>query len=243
MHGRVTSLLIALTIPTLAQAQIPEKFENLQVFPKDVPRAQLVQRMREFSFALGVRCEHCHTEPSPGVANRYASDVRPAKVQARAMLKMVSTINNTMLTQLPSHATPAVSVECVTCHRGSAIPKTLQTTLFETAIDKGVAAAIAQYRELRKTELGNGRYNFGEWEINELSRRLNESQRPEAAMAILEMNGEFYPSSGAIDYLLGELHRAAGDRDKAIARYRAAVAKAPDNDNAKRRLEELESKR
>lgn len=33
---------------------------NLQVLPKDIPKAQLVQTMRGFAMGLGVRCEHCH---------------------------------------------------------------------------------------------------------------------------------------------------------------------------------------
>lgn len=118
MHARYTAALLVTVLTSIANAQIPETFENLQVFPLGVPRPELVQRMREFSFALGVRCAHCHTEAVEGVANRYASDARPAKVQARAMLRMVAAINGTLLTQLPSHAAPAVQVDCVTCHRG-----------------------------------------------------------------------------------------------------------------------------
>ena len=56
------------------------------------------------------------------------------------------------------------------------------------------------------------------------------------------MNGEFYPRSAAIDVMIGELHRQAGDRDKAIQRYRAALTEEPDNGAAKARLEELERK-
>lgn len=242
MHVRLTLVLVALLAPRLTAAQIPEKFENLQVFPSDIPRGQLVQRMREFSFALGVRCEHCHTEPSPGVTNRYKSDALRPKAQARAMLKMVATINTSLLPQLPSHATPAVTVDCVTCHRGLAIPKTMQTTLFEITTEKGAAAAIEKYRELRRTSLGGGSYSFGEWEINELARRLTEGKRPDDALAILLMNAEFYPSSGAIDFMLGDLYRGKGERDKAIERYRAALAKAPEHEGAKRRLEELTAK-
>ena len=44
-----------------AAPQIPEKFENLQFFPKDIARDSLINIMRGFSFALGVRCQHCHT--------------------------------------------------------------------------------------------------------------------------------------------------------------------------------------
>ena len=55
----VTALVLA-AAPARAAGQIPEKFENLQYFPKDIPRDSLVQTMRGFSFALGVRCHYCH---------------------------------------------------------------------------------------------------------------------------------------------------------------------------------------
>lgn len=242
MHVRCTLTLIAALATSTAAAQIPETFDNLQVLPADVPRAELVQRMREFSFALGVRCEHCHTEQAEGVVNRYASDARPAKTQARAMLRMVSAINGTLLAQLPSRATPTVRVDCVTCHRGLALPKTLQTTLFEVATSAGGPAAVTRYRELRKSDMGSGRYNFGQWEINELARRLTQAGNIDAAMAMLEVNAEFYPASAEIDVLIGELHRTRGETEKALGRYRAALGKDPQHLMAKRRLQELEAK-
>jgi tetratricopeptide (TPR) repeat protein len=242
MHARLTVTLAFALVASRVDAQIPEKFENLQIFPKDVARGELVQRMREFSFALGVRCEHCHVEPATDLANRFASDAKSTKVQARAMLKMVASINGTLLPQLPSHASPAVQVDCVTCHRGLPIPKTLQTTLLEVATAEGGAAAAARYRELRKTNLTTGRYNFGEWEINELARRLAQSGNLDAAVIMLDANAEFYPASADIDVLLGELHLKRGQKDLALARFRAALTKAPDHERAKLRLQELEAK-
>ena len=47
--------------------------------------------MREFSFALNVRCQYCHTG-GDGISFEgvnFASDEKPAKVKARAMLRMV----------------------------------------------------------------------------------------------------------------------------------------------------------
>ena len=228
--------------PVAAQAPpAPWKGENLQYFPKDIARPALVQRMREFSFALGVRCQYCHTGGDgvsfDGVV--FASDDKVAKVKARAMLRMVDQLNNTMLAALPSRAEPRVTVGCATCHRGLALPKSLQTTLLEIVNSKSAEAAVAKYRELRRDDLVAGKYNFDEWETNELARRLTEAGDTAAAIAILELNGEFYPKSADIDFTLGELHRGRGENDKAIARYRAALEKAPQHQGAKRRLSEL----
>jgi len=145
------------------------------------------------------------------------------------------------LAQLPSRAQPRVVVDCATCHRGVALPKSLQTALFEIVDAQGAPAAIAKYRELR-TDAALGRYNFGEWETNELARRLSEAGKTDAAIAILEMNGEFYPASADIDVFIGELYRRLGERDKAIQRYRAALAKSPQHGMARQRLDELEKK-
>jgi lipopolysaccharide biosynthesis regulator YciM len=122
------------------------------------------------------------------------------------------------------------------------LPKTLQTTLFEIVARDGAQAAVARYRQLRRDDTLSGRYNFGEWEINELARRLKEGGQDEAAIALMEMNGEFYPKSASIDWDLGELHRLRGDTARALARYRAALEKAPQMEQARRRIEELEKK-
>jgi len=197
------TLLVYMLAQALAAA--PWKAENLQVFPRDISRAELTQRMREFSFALGVRCQYCHAGGNgvtfDGVS--FSSDEKPANKQARAMLRMVEQLNTVALAQLPSHAQPKVVVECSTCHRGVAIPKSLQTTLFEIAQSQGGPAAVAKYRELRRDAV-MGQYNFGEWEINELARRLTEAKNPKAALAVLEMNLEYYPTSTALPQLIAE---------------------------------------
>jgi len=243
---RLFVLAVAALAAAPASAQSPQppwKGENLQYFPLDITRDRLIQRMREFSFALGVRCQYCHAGGDgisfDGVS--FPSDEKSAKTTARAMLRMLDQINNALLTQLPTRAQPRVVVDCATCHRGVALPKSLQTTLFDIVEAQGVVPAIAKYRELRKDAL-LGRYDFGEWEVNELARRLAEAGKSEAAIAVLEMNSEFYPDSADVDVLIGEQFRRLGDRDKAIQRYRAALTKAPENGVAKQRLQELEKK-
>src|SRR5262249_32531943 len=152
---------------------------------------------------------------------------------------MVEQLNTVTLAQLPSRAEPRVVVDCATCHRGVAIPRSLQTTLFEIIQTKGTAAAVAKYRELRADAV-LGRYNFGEWEMNELARRLAQAGKSQEAIAMLELNGEFYPAAAEIDVLIGEQYQKLGDRDTARQRYRAALVKAPQNDMIKQHLAELE---
>jgi len=238
----VLAAVMACAAPSAAQSPpAPWKGTNLQYFPKDISRERLTQRMREFSFSLGVRCQHCHAGGNgvsfEGVS--FASDDKPAKTTARAMLRMIDQLNDVTLAQLPSRAQPRVVVDCATCHRGVPLPKSLQTTLFELVEVQGAPAAVAKYRELRG-ESALGRYNFGEWEINELARRLSEAGKTEAAIAMLEMNGEFYPASAEIDVLVGEQYRRLGNRAMAAQRYRAALVKSPQHPMAKQRLEELE---
>jgi Photosynthetic reaction centre cytochrome C subunit len=241
MGLRLFALTAAFALAWPAAAQPPWKARNLQYFPGDIDRPALIQRMREFSFSLGVRCQYCHAG-GDGVSLEgvdFPSDDKPAKLKARAMLRMTDQINTTILPQLPSRAEPRVEVSCATCHHGLPLPKTLQTTLFEIAEKDGAAAAVARYRKLRNEDTLSGRYNFGEWEISELARRLVDAKDPTAAIAMLEMNGEFYPKSASIDFQLGELHRAGGDRAKALQRYKQALEKDPSNAAIKQRIAEM----
>ena len=246
MKYTLFSIGAAVALGTSLSAQLPDqatwKPKNLQYFPADITRDALVQRMREFSFALNVRCQFCHAG-GDGVSFDgvdFGSDEKPAKRKARAMLKMTDQINNSLLTQIPDREAPRVVVECSTCHRGRRTPKSMQTMLFEMIEGQGVEAAVARYRELRASDTLSGRYNFTEWEINELARRLVQAKNTAAAIAILEMNGEFNPKSPEIDFQIGELHRGRGERDKALARYRKALEKAPNHPAVKARIAELE---
>src|SRR4026207_1390122 len=102
----------------------PPPLQNLQVFPKDTPRAQAVTAMQAFSAALGVTCNHCHVFNGPGdPMNDFAGDTKPTKTVARAMMRMVREINPPVRKPVPPKPTDQVAaVGCATCHRGKAIP-------------------------------------------------------------------------------------------------------------------------
>jgi tetratricopeptide (TPR) repeat protein len=236
-------VLFTLVGAARAAAQIPENFENLQILPKDIPRDQLIGAMRAFALGLGVRCQYCHVERTPGggadgLDLDFKSDQKPTKEKARLMLRMVGTVNDSILTKLASRSDPPVRVQCVTCHRGSALPRTLDAVLAETIAKQGVDSAIAQYRKLRDESLLLGRYNFGEQTLSGLARQLT-ANNPAAAIRLLELNQEFFPTSANIDFQIGEIYRARGDKAKAIERYRKALEKAPNHPQARQRLTEL----
>jgi hypothetical protein len=98
--------------------------QNLQVLPKDMARPQLLQAMQSISAALGVTCAHCHVFVGPNdPMNDFASDAKPTKNVARAMIRMVREINPSVQKSVPTKAADQVAaVNCATCHRGAAIP-------------------------------------------------------------------------------------------------------------------------
>jgi hypothetical protein len=242
-----TAVLASAAVPTravLAQGGGGQQqpFENLKVFPKDIPRDTLLATMRSFTYALGVNCAYCHVEepaaqPGGRPRMRPALDDKIEKQKARFMLTMADTLNRITLAALPQRH-EGVRIQCVTCHRGSPIPGTIETVITE-AVDKyGPDSAIARYRKLRET-MGNGRYDYTEGPVNSVSRSLAERGKVDAAIALLLMNQEFNASSGEIDFQLGDIYEKKGDKERAIARYQAAVTKRPNDQRAKQRLTNL----
>jgi tetratricopeptide (TPR) repeat protein len=233
-------LLLVLASPL--RAQIPDRFENLRVFPRDIPRDSLVQAMRSISLSLGVRCVYCHVGQE-GANNfegyDFDSDDKRPKRTARFMMRMVRELNTRTLAQLPDRRDPPVQVTCMTCHRGMPFPTTIEAVLTRTIDSAGVAAAITRYRQLRQENLERGRFDFSEGPVADVARRLAAQGKSADAEALLVMNGELHPESAAIDLQMGDLYRARGDREHAAERYRRALEKQPNNAMARRRLEEL----
>ena len=236
--------LVSASVPALAQGggQQPPPPENLKFFPKDIPRDTLLTYMRGFTYALGVNCAYCHVEEpaaQPGGRPRLrpALDDKIEKQKARFMLAMVDTLNRITLASVPQRH-EGVNIQCVTCHRGSPIPGTIETVIAD-AVDKfGPDSAIARYRKLREN-MGNGRYDFTEGPVNSVSRSLAERGKADAAISLLLMNQEFNANSADIDFQLGDIYEKKGDKEKAIARYQAALTKRPNDPRVKQRLTNL----
>ena len=208
-----------------ATAQIPTEFRNLEVLPEDIARDSLIQLMRSFSFATGLRCEGCHVMGENGSFEgaRFHLDDKLPKRRARYMLRMVNRLNDEILPGLPEREEPALQVECKTCHRGQRKPHLLRTELRAVIDSAGVEAAVARYRELREHAMDEGAYDFGVWEMNELARQLEEDGKVAEAAAMLELNEEFHPRNASIPRTLGPLYETLGRTEDAVAAYRRAL--------------------
>jgi tetratricopeptide (TPR) repeat protein len=104
---------------------------------------------------------------------------------------------------------------------------------------EGVDKAVAHYRELRENAAIRGAFDFGEWEVNTLAERLEKEGRVNDAIAIYEMNREFYPRSLAIVSTLGRLYETASDTTAAIRLYERLLELNPESPRAKERLNAL----
>lgn len=108
------------------QAQTPAGgFKNLQVLPKDIPQDALIAAMKNFTRALGVRCQYCHVgeEGLPLEKFDFTSDVKAQKTIARAMIRMTAEVNGHVGKVIPDAAARGYQVTCFTCHRGAAHPQ------------------------------------------------------------------------------------------------------------------------
>ncbi|MGH7468222.1 MAG: c-type cytochrome [Longimicrobiales bacterium] len=238
---RYLGLVILLVAPTATSGQIPEKFQNLKVLPANISRDSLVQLMRSFSFATGLRCEDCHVlgENNAFEGARFHLDDKPNKRKARFMLEMVNKINQDLRAGLPERDSLTLAVECKSCHRGNVKPFLLRTELHRIVNTEGIPAAVARYRLLRERATLIGAYDFREWEMNELARQLTAEGKLAAAIAMLVLNEEFYANSPSIPALLGTLYERENRKDDAIAAYRRALERNPNDRASRARLDAL----
>ena len=222
-------------------AQIPDKFTNLKVLPKDISKQELQSTMRGFAFALGVRCEHCHAEKkAPDKGLDFAADDKDAKKTARVMLQMVAVINHDYISKVPK--TAPIEVQCVTCHHGLTQPQPLNSVLAATLDKDGFDKTVALYHQLRGKYYGSGQYDFGETSLNQFTESLLAQKKNSEALAIMELNfTENHPDSVWSYHMLAMTHQANGQIEKAIADYRKVLALHPDDRWAKEQIDSLKA--
>jgi tetratricopeptide (TPR) repeat protein len=222
-----------------AGGQTPPPMTNLQIFPKDASRQQVLAAMQGFTQALGVQCNYCHVAEGRGGRNDFASDEKTPKKTARAMIVLAREINDKLPVAVGKTAESTTRVGCATCHRGVAIPKQLAEVVTEAAASGGVQAGIAKYKELREKYYGGQSYDFSETGLIIVAQRAQATNKADDALAYLQANLEYYPKSARTYVAMSQLKNSKGDKEAAIKDLEKAVELDPNNAQAKAQLAQL----
>ncbi len=198
-------------------------------------QAQTVN-MQEVAQALGVRCDYCHSAP------RGSGQPEPKKDIALAMMAMTRDLNAKVQAATGKPANETARVECVTCHRGVAIPQPLSTIILRTVAQKGGVAAVEQYLDLRKQFYSRATYDFSEEALLEMVQRVVQG-RPDDAIALLRMNLEFNPQSAKTYALIGFAYTRKVDDASAITNLQKSLELDPTNAMVRGQLEQLQEYR
>jgi tetratricopeptide (TPR) repeat protein len=232
-------LLVFLTGAALAE--IPDTFSNLEVFPKDIGKRQLLGAMRDFSSALGVKCTFCHIQKVPGEFDSidWASDQLEHKQTARGMMNMTRNINSELLPA--ATGAPGGRVTCITCHRGLEDPRTLRDVLLDTIEKDGAETGAARYQELAEEDYGSGSYDFSPSTLTGVAETLAQSRGDmDGAVVILDLAVEVNPDDVATHLMRSQLLIFHGDKDGAIASAKRVLELDPNNEQATKILDQVD---
>lgn len=242
-HRLRSALLTALAVvPLIAAppARADEELKNLKVFPPTISKRELVDVMKQWNQALGVRCDFCHEQKVPGDFQSidFASDKVGHKAVARRMFTLVRDLNAGPLPVAAGEDDAAVS--CVTCHRGLPTPTTLDRVVLRATREQGVEAGLRKYRELRERYYGSGSFDFGPQSLQTVAETLAaEPAQLDAALAVgrlnIEMNPAYADGYVAVAQILDLKHDAAG----ALAAVQKALELDPGHRHAQRLKEKL----
>ncbi|HEV2355269.1 MAG TPA: c-type cytochrome [Puia sp.] len=99
-------------------------FKDLKVLPKDIPPKDLQGIMADdFEDGLGVSCGFCHANANGGHGLDFASDAKPEKSIARAMMRMTIGLNKKYFkVRKPMIGSATLTITCSTCHKGQPFP-------------------------------------------------------------------------------------------------------------------------
>ncbi len=233
-------LLLAAAPPVAGQSPWPDRAENLQELPADFDAARLRAVMTGFTRALGVRCSYCHVgeEGAPLSTYEFASDANPAKDRARAMLRLLGSVNDSLRAMDLRDDVERVNMWCHTCHAGKPRPQTLSEAVGEVYRADGGPAALARFLELRAEHYGGPAYDFRPPSVNALASELFNAGDTATAAAFFRLNVDHHPDYAEGWESLGDLAAARGDGPEALRMYERALALAPEHPRLRRKVEE-----
>jgi len=183
------------------RARAQSEYTNLQVLPEDVSRAELSRWMIGNLRGLGLPrrqsegCLHCHVGDmeQPTSEWDFASDAKPAKLEARVMMRMVVDINERHLAELPERLAGAMRVTCHTCHAGRIDPRPLPDVLRADYEKGGVDALITRYEALRERYFAAGAFDFRVGVLTGVAMTLANEGAFDDALAVASTNQRVYP--------------------------------------------------
>ena len=222
-----------------AQASPPPPMTNLQIIPKDTPRAQVQATMQAITQSLGVQCNYCHVQEGRGGRNDFASDEKAPKKAARGMMLLAREINTKLPEAIGKSADATTRVGCATCHRGVPIPKQIADIVTDAAAGGGATAGLAKFKELREKFYGGQSYDFSEGSLVIIAQRANTANKADDALGYLNANLEYYPKSARTYLVMAQIKNTKGDKAGAIKDLEKAVELDPNNAQAKAQLENL----
>jgi FKBP-type peptidyl-prolyl cis-trans isomerase FkpA len=116
----------------------------------------------------------------------------------------------------------------------------LAETLSQTLNEKGIEAAVSQYRELKSKGLND--IYMSESDMNGWGYRLLRNRQTREAIEVFKLNVEAYPKSANVYDSLAEAYLAGGDRQAAIDNYNKALELDPQLESARKMLKTLTQK-
>jgi Flp pilus assembly protein TadD len=114
-------------------------------------------------------------------------------------------------------------------------------TLLQTIRARGLRAAIAQYKELKRNHYMD--YGFSESELDEFGFALIRMDRLTDAIDMLALNAEMFPNSSDAYDSLADAYQQHGDVQLAVQNYRKALELNPRDTHAGQELEKLGASR
>jgi CubicO group peptidase (beta-lactamase class C family) len=120
------------------------------------------------------------------------------------------------------------------------IPKSIAASILHTMHTRGVAAALARYRQLKATAAKE--YIFNPGELNRTGYALLHRGRVEEAIQVWEFNAREYPGDWNVHDSLGDGYAAAGPtRAKdAVASFRRSLELNPKNGHAREMIDRIQ---
>lgn len=242
-----SAIVLLIAVASQASAQPgkfpPDSLINTKVFPKSTPVTEVIGTMRNFTSALGVRCQFCHVgqEGQPLDQFDFASDQKRTKLVARHMMRMVAEIN-ARLDTIPQRGQPPIGATCMTCHHGVSRPMPLPQLIQESAVAVSADSAIQAYKILRQRYYGRDAYDFSEASLNIAAFRTARAGKPDEGLKLLQYNEGLYPNSSGMSVFKGNILLMKGDTAGAETAFREAIRRDSTNNEAKGRLQAIGKK-